>query len=409
MDERSTQLAKELDRLKDELNGCRAAKQESQEKKRQLRAEYKAFRQREREAESSGNDRLAEELESKVDSIGADIDALDDEIDALDSKIDELEDRIEDITEELERMDEERSWSQPRGVHININGKDLGDEINKGINKAMSKLREIDFEEIGNDISKTVEQAANEASECVKNATHSTENGNHSFTAMGTLGGGTYGKISFSGGGRIIGDISCESLTVSGGVKASGNISSAGEIRTSGSLSCTGNIEAESIRTSGSAKVEGNLNSGSIRTSGTLSVSGSVKGEEIRTSGSIKAGGDCEAESFFSSGLLRISGLLNSGTIEIRLDSLGSDSSVFSIGCENISVYMAKGTPFSMFKGRLVTGSIEGDLIRLENTSAKIVRGRDVYIGDGCEIDLIEYSGKCEILGDSMIKEKRQV
>jgi hypothetical protein len=35
--------------------------------------------------------------------------------------------------------------------------------------------------------------------------------------------------------------------------------------------------------------------------------------------------------------------------------------------------------------------TIEGDDIYLEHTTAKVMRGDTVDIGDGCEIDLVEY------------------
>ena len=39
----------------------------------------------------------------------------------------------------------------------------------------------------------------------------------------------------------------------------------------------------------------------------------------------------------------------------------------------------------------LTADIIEGDLIYLENTNAKIVRGNNVTIGTGCKIELVEY------------------
>ena len=45
-------------------------------------------------------------------------------------------------------------------------------------------------------------------------------------------------------------------------------------------------------------------------------------------------------------------------------------------------------------KGELTTELIEGDEIYLENTNAKIVRGNNITIGEGCNIGLIEYRGE---------------
>ena len=45
----------------------------------------------------------------------------------------------------------------------------------------------------------------------------------------------------------------------------------------------------------------------------------------------------------------------------------------------------------SEFNTGLTTDVIEGDDIYLEYTKAKIVRGKDIELGQGCEIGLIEY------------------
>ena len=43
------------------------------------------------------------------------------------------------------------------------------------------------------------------------------------------------------------------------------------------------------------------------------------------------------------------------------------------------------------FNTCLITDIIEGDEIYLEYTKAKIIRGNNVELGPGCEIELIEY------------------
>ena len=53
----------------------------------------------------------------------------------------------------------------------------------------------------------------------------------------------------------------------------------------------------------------------------------------------------------------------------------------------------------NFFKNRIIhTGGkeltadiIEGDDIYLENTHAKVVRGNNITLGSGCEIELVEY------------------
>ncbi len=40
----------------------------------------------------------------------------------------------------------------------------------------------------------------------------------------------------------------------------------------------------------------------------------------------------------------------------------------------------------------LRTNSIEGDRVELEYTTAMVVRGKEVIIGEGCKIDRVEYT-----------------
>lgn len=52
---------------------------------------------------------------------------------------------------------------------------------------------------------------------------------------------------------------------------------------------------------------------------------------------------------------------------------------------------------------------IEGDDIYLEDTRSKIVRGNNVTIGRGCEIELVEYKNEIHIYDDQCAKEIKKV
>jgi len=57
----------------------------------------------------------------------------------------------------------------------------------------------------------------------------------------------------------------------------------------------------------------------------------------------------------------------------------------------------------------LTVNSIEGDDLRLSNTRAKVVRGKNVIIDSGCEIDLIEYTDSLQVSRGSSVKEKKKI
>lgn len=269
-----------------------------------------------------------------------------------------------------------------------------------------------------------------------------------SFFGRGSLDAGTYGEISIAGSGKITGDIICEKLDASGSIHGDGNIDCTGSVSSSGSFRCLGNLKSKSFDGSGSADIHGNIEisdefdcsgtvhvggnfaggqmdcSGSVQvggsiTSGSVDISGSLrvgqdlKGTAVEASGRMDVGADCEVETFTSSGMVTIAGLLNADRIEIRLG--GRDSKIKELGGEQIVVRRSDSSTFfgmirsSLGNGVLITDSIEGNDISLENTRAKIVRGSKLNIGSGCEIDQVEYSGTCVVDAEAKVGEKRQV
>lgn len=169
------------------------------------------------------------------------------------------------------------------------------------------------------------------------------------------------------------------------------------------------------MRVSGSSHITGQAKCQSLKINGSARIEGSLYGEEVSITGSAHIEKNCEVESFKASGSFKIQGLLNAGQVIINL---GGKSSVKEIGGENIEVrasiidnFFFKKVIDKMFntKGELSTELIEGDEIYLENTNAKIVRGNNITIGDGCNIGLIEYSGEIKISNESIVKQQQKV
>jgi len=238
--------------------------------------------------------------------------------------------------------------------------------------------------------------------------------GDIKISGAGTAVGGKYNEVGISGSGEINGDVECVEFKTSGSSKVIGALK-AETIRISGAAKIQGNVEATEMKVSGSANVEGQVKSQSVKISGVIHIGGSLYGEEVNISGSLHVGKDCEVESFQASGSFRINGLLNAGDIKINL---GGKSSVKEIGGEHIEVkgsiidnFFFKKVIDKMFnsKSELSTDLIEGDEIYLENTSAKIVRGNNVIIGEGCNIGLIEYRGEINVSGESIVREQMKV
>lgn len=203
------------------------------------------------------------------------------------------------------------------------------------------------------------------------------------ISGAGAIGAGEYDDVRISGSAKSEGLILCKSFHLSGSFSG-GEIECSEDFHVSGAGKFAGNIRAKEIHVSGAIKTEGNM-----------------KGKEIKLSGAIKTGGDVEAEEIKISGEVNCGGLINSERLYVNLDSTAS-STAENIGGSKITIEKGKSGGFfcRLLKksGKfIVSESIEGDEISIEYTSAKTVTGRNVKIGEKCEIGLVQYSESIEI------------
>lgn len=241
------------------------------------------------------------------------------------------------------------------------------------------------------------------------------ENGDLRIDGSGNASGGVYNKVKINGSGRINGDLECKEFSINGSGDVMGNII-AEKARVNGSSHMVGDLKAEELRISGSADLGGALNAGSLRISGSTTVQKNVDARQIKIDGTLKASGDCSAEIFESNGAFDIGGLLNADTINVNL--YGWKSRAREIGGGRISVSLGGSAGFAVLRAIFTLGLynpsleadlIEGDEILLENTTARIVRGNNITIGRGCNIDLVEYKGTCQKTDDAKIGEDRKI
>ncbi len=250
------------------------------------------------------------------------------------------------------------------------------------------------------------------------------------INGSGTSGGGQFNTVKISGSGKIMGDVDCNELKISGSGTISGNINS-GLIKTSGSSRITGNMKAETIIISGSSRVDGSIKVASMEISGSTKISedlickdfkvsgsckveGKLQGGKVKSSGSLKVDKDCEVEAFTSRGSVNINGLLSADMVDIQVDHT---SSIKEIGGETISIKHEQSVNLlkqvvNFFLQRddyLQSELIEGDEIFLENTKAKLVRGKNVVIGENCEITTVEYSGTLDVRKNSKVGESVKI
>lgn len=231
-----------------------------------------------------------------------------------------------------------------------------------------------------------------------------------SISGSSSFSGGTYDAIQISGSGKCAEPFTANSVRVSG--SSSLATVEAGEMRISGSAKFSGRVSAEKMSVSGVCKIEEDCEAANLQLSGSMYARKGLRGTNGSVSGSIYVDGDMEFEQLAISGAAEVSGLMNAESLTIHL---GGSCEIGEIGGSEIFVdvpprhvgFLAKllgGFAVSTLK----CGTIEGERIRLENTTCDTVRGKNVVIGPGCEIGLVEYSGELTVNPNSRVQRKEK-
>ena len=226
---------------------------------------------------------------------------------------------------------------------------------------------------------------------------NSENRGDMKYSGLMTMPGGSYRRVKLEGMITIDGDLDCDDIRTEGLFTGNGTVkSTTGKFN--GSANVKGSVVSDEVDVNGELKVGGDLSVQDIDVEGRLFVKGSVASENIDMRGELKAGGNCDAEVFNCKGTFKIDGTLNAGEINA---SLYAAAHAKEIGGEKISIRKGDNTamgilstlftPIIFGKTHLTVETIEGDDVHIEHTTAKVVRGDKVAIGDGCEIDLVEY------------------
>ncbi len=225
------------------------------------------------------------------------------------------------------------------------------------------------------------------------------------ISGSGKIPAGEYESIKISGSGSLEGNIKCSELHVSGSASADALVECTGEIHVSGACDFDSDITTETLHVSGALNCDGSITATEgMHLSGGVNVDGSVKCGSLDAHGGLNVAGDIEAESASIHGNLGCGGLLNAESIEI---DTRDGCLIGSIGGSKIVIKYKKRKFFKnlitiSFNDKQVRGveveqSIEGDEIEVESVTCPRVSGRTVKIGEGCEIELLQYSESYEI------------
>lgn len=231
-----------------------------------------------------------------------------------------------------------------------------------------------------------------------------------SISGSSSFSGGTYDAIQISGSGKCAEPFTADSVRVSG--SSSLATVEAGEMRISGSAKFSGRVSAEKMSVSGVCKIEENCEAANLQLSGSMYARKGLRGTNGSVSGSIHVDGDMEFEQLTISGAAEVSGLMNAESLTIHL---GGSCEIGEISGSEIFVDVPPrhaGFLAKLLGGfavpTLKCGTIEGERIRLENSTCDTVRGKNVVIGPGCEIGLVEYSGELTVNPNSRVQRKEK-
>ena len=215
---------------------------------------------------------------------------------------------------------------------------------------------------------------------------------------QGSTSGSKFKNVIIKGLGHIKGDMECDNLKVYGDGQFDGNLQVEDTADIKGKTEFNGEIKAKNFKIQGEVRVKGEIFADDTSITGTITTSNNYN-----------------AEIFELEGGFTINGLLNADKVKINIYW---PCKVNEIGCSEITVKKDIKISFLGLKdmikpacnNKILTADIiEGDLIHLENTNAKIVRGNKVTIGAGCKIELVEYKESFKKDEKSIVDKKNKI
>ncbi|CAM2936152.1 hypothetical protein PASE110613_08430 [Paenibacillus sediminis] len=233
---------------------------------------------------------------------------------------------------------------------------------------------------------------------------------NLSITGSGNSRGGSFRKLKITGEGRVDGDVGCEQFRSTGSALIHGALQSQ-DFRSYGSVTVEEGVKCEKIRVLGQGEFGGDVSADNMTVYGEARIKGRLSGEQVKWVGQLHVGGNCEAEKVIVRGTAQAGGILSGFKTEIKLYG---PSKVNEIGGGIVRIKRSFRSIIRSLLGResvdmLTAEVIEGDHVVLENTTADIVRGKNVYIGPGCHIRLVEYTHKFQQSRSSKVIESVKV
>lgn len=231
---------------------------------------------------------------------------------------------------------------------------------------------------------------------------------------LGTFDGGVYDKVRIDGVAFVKGDVQCDRFICNGSGKLNGSVS-AHSMDVNGLASFGSHVQAQQIKVCGKANIDGDLLGEELRVDGSVSVSTNCEMHSIDVHGRLSVDRDIRATRFNTNGSFRAGNQVLAEYVRIELNGHCEARELRAKQIEAVRGYVKKnsflGAMFQAFGQQplLEAQLIEGDSIRLEQTHASLVRGRQVSIGPGSQISRVEYSQEIYIDPTAIVHECVQI
>ena len=233
--------------------------------------------------------------------------------------------------------------------------------------------------------------------------------GNLTIDGIGSNAGGRYDRVVLNGVGTINDNIAADEISINGVGTFRGE-TSAQRVSVNGTATFRSHVQTQAFNVGGNAKVQGDLEVEILDIDGNLKVEGHVKGDTIDNDGRLVIIGSCEVETFESHGQIKILEGLNAETVHLEI---ALKCEIKEIGGSQIKVrrILPYATKFldNIFPTVLYIDQIEGDIVDVEYTDAKTISGHDIFIGEGCIVNQVEYTGTLKQHPSAIVKDARHV
>lgn len=219
----------------------------------------------------------------------------------------------------------------------------------------------------------------------------------------GTISSGEYDTINICGEAYSSEHFKCRSIKVTGRLVSESGLTAEkikllGEVLLKSTLKITDNLYLLGV-----LKSESNSYIDSFKILGQGIFNNDLSFNKLEVLGELSVEKNCEGNNFSSKGKVTINGLLSADYIKI---SPNDNCVINEIGGSFIEVKKHFLDIFNFKQGKLISRSIEGDTIYLENTVCKVVRGHNVTILSGSRIDKVEYTGNLVVENGGFVGEK---